>query len=234
MGFQYHYDYDFPSVEPGIGDAAGSVAGAVIGFMLVFYLLMLAFCVVFYILQSLGLYTVAKRRGIHNPWLAWLPLGNMWILGSVSDQYQYVAKGRVRNRRKILLGLTAAMFAMLFVIFGGMFSMILGAAGEMEALAGAGVAVMLLAYLALLVVAIIAAVFQYIAIYDFYRSCEPDNSVLYLVLSVLFTISMPVFFFVCRKKDEGMPPKKTAQQPQPVIETAVDQTPVDAQPQEEE
>ncbi len=236
MGYQYYYGYEYPSIQPDFDSAVGSAFGAVMGFVLVFYLLMLAVGVVFYILQSLGLYTIAKRRGINNPWLAWLPVGNMWIMGSISDQYQYVAKGRVRNRRKVLVGLILGMYAMLILIFGSLFSTILGAAGNMEALAGAGVATMLLAYLAMIVVAIVATVFQYIAMYDLYSSCDPDNAVLYLVLSIFFSICLPIFFFICRKKDGGMPPRKTVEQPQPILEPAYEpvETETTEEPQEPE
>ncbi len=58
-----------------------------------------------YVLMALGLYTVAKRRGIHKAWLAWIPVANVWLLGCVSDQYRQVAKGQVKNRRKLLLTL---------------------------------------------------------------------------------------------------------------------------------
>ena len=61
-----------------------------------------------YILQALALYTIAKRRGIRKPWLAWIPFGNSWILGSLSDQYHYVTKRTIKNRRKLLLGLEIA------------------------------------------------------------------------------------------------------------------------------
>ena len=55
---------------------------------LVILLVALGFGMVWYVLQSLGLYTIAERRGIRNPWLAWVPVANMWVLGSISDQYQ--------------------------------------------------------------------------------------------------------------------------------------------------
>ena len=57
--------------------------------------------------------------------------------------------------------------------------------------------------------AIAVAVIQYMALYDLYQSCEPKNSVLYLVLSIFFNITLPIFVFLCRNKDEGMPPRKT-------------------------
>jgi len=36
---------------------------------------------VFYVLKSLGLYTLANNRGIENPWLAWIPIADLYIMG---------------------------------------------------------------------------------------------------------------------------------------------------------
>lgn len=190
--------------------AFGSVAGAIVGVFAVIYLLMLAYGVVVYVLDSLGMYTVAKRRGIHHPWLAWIPIANLWILGSVSDQYQYVAKGKVRNRRKVLLGLTIATYVLTFIVaFGAGFSTAMGATGASGDVIGP-ILLLVIGYLAVFAVAICLAVFQYIAYYDLFVSCNPDNAVVFLILSILFGFLLPFFVFACRKKDLGMPPRKQA------------------------
>ncbi len=209
-----HYGYEFDYIYPGMEMGGMTAVGAVFAFIFLFYLVMMGWGIASYIFQSLGLYTIAKRRGIYNPWLSWLPFGSMWILGSISDQYQHVAKGCVKNRRKILLGLTIAMVAVMLLMYAGMFGMALGVVGEMEAVAATGGVVTVLAAVGFLVITVIAVVYQYIATYDLYASCEPNNAVLYLVLSILFSVVMPVFIFVCRKKDLGMPPRK---QPEPEI-----------------
>lgn len=36
--------------------------------------------IVLYILASLGLYKMAMNAGIENPWLAWIPIANIYIL----------------------------------------------------------------------------------------------------------------------------------------------------------
>lgn len=58
-------------------------------------------------------------------------------------------------------------------------------------------------------VSIVLTVFLYISLYDLYLSCNPENAVLYLVLSILITVSMPFFIFFSRNKDLGMPPRKS-------------------------
>ena len=39
-----------------------------------------------YVLSSMAVYTIARRRGLRKPWLAWIPVANVWLLGSLSDQ----------------------------------------------------------------------------------------------------------------------------------------------------
>ena len=38
-----------------------------------------------YIIGALGVYTLAKRRNMDKPWLAWLPVGQEYLLGKMSD-----------------------------------------------------------------------------------------------------------------------------------------------------
>ena len=178
-------------------------------FYLIFVAIMLIFGAVAYVLQSLGLYTVAKRRCIHHCWLAWIPIGNMWLLGSISDQYQYVAKGRIRNRRKVLLGLLIAAYTLIMatVVMG----FVLSASALMNDTTAAAAASgfgMFGVYIIGWLLAVVAMVFTYIAYYDYYASCNPGNAVVFLVLSIFFNFLIPFFVFACRKKDEGMPPRR--------------------------
>ena len=69
-----------------------------------------ALSIVSYVLLAWGMYTIAKRRGIHKHWLAWVPVANIWILGCISDQYRQVARGQVKSKRKALLTLTIIMY----------------------------------------------------------------------------------------------------------------------------
>lgn len=206
--FEYEFDY-------GAAPSAG-IAGAVAGIFMAYYLILMAFCVVSYVFHALSLYTISKRRGIRNPWLAWIPVGNMWILGSISDQYNYVVKGKVRSRRKILTGLTITVLALGALFYVSLFALMITAVSNAGLGAGIGsVLVLLLTILAIVAVGITATVYQYLAMYDLFRSCDPDNAVLYLVLSILFSVVYPVFLFVCRKKDFGMPPRRPEPIPEP-------------------
>ena len=175
-----------------------------------------------YVFTALALYAIANRRGLKNPWMAWVPVLNMWTLGAIADDYQQMVNGQKKARRKVLLALEIAVDVLAVLMIVLCIGMIGGVLANMDPITGevpesaimsvglSAVGVALLA-LPLMVVAIVKLVFQYIAYYELFKSCEPGNAVLYLVLSIFINICLPVFLFVCRKKDEGMP------KPQPGI-----------------
>lgn len=206
-----------------------------------------------YIFAGLGLYTIAKRRGIHNPWLAWVPYANVWLLGCISDHYRHVVRNEVKNRRKVLLGLEIAMSALSMVIVVLCFKMLFGilavglenletmdeymAQSLLTAISGPAI-VMALLSLPLLVVAIVYLVQYLTAMHDIYKSCDPGNATLYLVLGIFFSFTVPIFLMVCRNKDNGMVPQQpayyqppsTAYRPSGYMAAAQPQQPVYQQP----
>jgi len=183
-----------------------------------------------YVLRALGLYTIARRRGINHPWMSWVPVLDLWVLGCISDQFQYVVKGNTKNKRKWLLGLNIAL-AVIYIVFfvlcgvavAGAISGATGGMGEEKLIAAlmGSVMSMLICLLPLVAIAIAVMVIRYIAMYDLYTSCTPQNNVLFLVLSIFFTVTEPFFLFFIRNKDEGMPPRRQHPQyipPQPEYE----------------
>ena len=170
-----------------------------------------------YVLSSLALYTIAKRRGLNHAWLSWIPVANVWILGSIADQYRYVARGEIKSKRKVLLTLniisavlTAVVVCLCIGAVVGAFSgAIMGRPEDviLQNLLGT-LAGMLGLIVPILGVAIAAAIIRYMALYDLYSSCDPDNKTVFLVIGILFGITEPVFLFLCRNKDLGMPPRR--------------------------
>lgn len=170
-----------------------------------------------YVLTSMALYAMAKRRGIHKPWLAWVPVFNCWILGSLSDQYRYVVRGENRSKRRWLLALklmsTAADMVVTVMSFGTVMQLLGGA------VRGAGMSqvtrILLTTTLRMsgwaglfTILAVAYAVIKFMALYDVYRSMAPDSATTFLVLSILFRITAPFFLFVNRELDMGMPPRR--------------------------
>jgi hypothetical protein len=191
---------------------------------------------VFYVLKSLGMYTIAKRRGINNPWLAWLPIGSEWIAGSIADQYQYVAKGKVTNNRIIMLILGIASIVISWFetgasldSFAGMMDAVM--MEDMDAMMAASGAAATSGLIALLGagVSIAAVVFWYISMYNLYSSCCPENNVLFVVLSIFFGFLEPFFIFCNRNKDDGMP-QRVAEPVQPQWQMPQPAPQIDYQP----
>ena len=180
-----------------------------------------------YVLMALALQTIAQRRGLNKPWLAWIPVVNVWLLGSLSDQYQYVVKGENKAKRKWLLALniagaalSVAAVVLTIVTVAGAVHILGYGANERELLSNimgpllgvAGVSIPMAG------ISIAYAVIRYMALYDVFKSMDPNNSVVFLVLSILFHIEA-FFLFFTRSKDNGMPPRR---QPEPAY-TAYEQ-----------
>ena len=170
-----------------------------------------------YVLSSLAIYTIAKRRGLNKPWLAWIPVVNCWLLGSLSDQYRYVVKGENKSKRKSLL--TLSVLTMVLSLTIGVLAVVVMVQGISGAASGVSDAYLLETIMGPLVgvlglclplvgVAIAYAIIYYMALYDIYKSLDPSNCVLFLVLSILFGVTEPFFLFFNRNKDLGMPPRK--------------------------
>ena len=172
-----------------------------------------------YVLTSLGLYTIAKRRAINKAWLAWIPVVNCWLIGCISDQYRYVVKGQVKSKRKSLLALTIVQFGLVCAFVAALTVTIVCGVNTSLTIAGysrilESIMVPLIVTLGLLLpmagVAIAKAIIYYMAMYDLYTSCSPENNGMFLALSIIFRVTEPFFIFFNRDHDKGMPPRKVA------------------------
>ena len=206
----------------------------------------LASLVITYVFTALALYSIAKRRQIKYPWLGWVPVADVWLYGSVSDQYRYVARGEVKVKRKILLTLEIISVVISLVLlcmgFGFLFRAVSiifsGALISDETMLGeimSWLMYLMAVSLLTLPVTIGMAVVRYMALYDIYQSLDPKNTVLFLVLSIVFPVTEPFFLLCNRNKDLGMPPRKDAPAAlaQPEAVEPVWQQPQQSWPQEQ-
>lgn len=177
--------------------------------------------IVAYVFVSLALYTIAQRRGIRKAWLAWIPIVNVWILGSISDQYQYVVRGEIKSKRKVLLTFSilgaicsaVGIVKIVAVCVNLVSAAMRGASGnEMARLLMGNMLSTFVIAVPALVVGIVKLVFEIMALHDVYASCDPENKTLYLILSVIpgiNEVTRPLFLFLCRNQDGGMPPRRS-------------------------
>ena len=178
-----------------------------------------------YILLGIGMYTIAKRRGINHAWLAWIPIGKTWLLGCISDQYRYVARREEKRKRTAMLILdiltSAVCVAMLvffvlmlietFAVVGHVLNLRTDLSATADLIRYASWTLGLL--LVTTVLGLVLQVLTYMAYYDLFASCDPNNKTVFLVLGIFFGIAMSIFVFACRNKDYGMPPRRDTMQP---------------------
>lgn len=172
-----------------------------------------------YLVRAFALYTIAKRRALDKAWLVWVPVAESWIIGSLSDQYQYLVRGENKVKRKLLLGLAAGSSAlsvstMVVAVVMAVTLAISGAGmshGQMASSMMTPVIAVLVLSGILGVIKIVEYVLRQVCMYDLYRSCDPGNSVAYLVLGILFSVLEPIFLIALRKKDDGLPPRREIQ-----------------------
>lgn len=184
-----------------------------------------AMTVAVYVFMALGLSAIARNRQIQKPWLAWIPVADLWLLGCISDQYRYVTRGEERSSRKRMLTLGIVRLALIplavLLMVAWIFGIIaLASAGDMgDAALGLSIvgmialfAVILVPFIALVVITVILQIQRFRAYWDLFSSCVPRQRTLYTTLSIVgscigLELVAAILIFICRDKEEGMPPR---------------------------
>ena len=174
-------------------------------FWLPLMLVLIGYLVVTYILQSKAMYAIAQRRGIENPWMAWVPFCNSWMLVAISDQYQQAVWGDVKNRRKSLLIWHIVYTVVISIYMNGYMIFMFAAEEGDEELVMVLALLFVMVALAMIAVSVIYMIQYYKALFDLFRSSDPGRSMMYLMLSIFVQFPLPFFMYSCRNKDDGMP-----------------------------
>lgn len=205
---EFHFNYTGPMEEEVMEIVAGIYAVAIIAGLVV--------SLAVFLIRGFSLYTIARRRGLDKPWLAWIPVANNWIIGSVSDQYRYLVKDEIRSRRKYLfafavcntvLGTVALVLAAVTAVKVGMSYHTMSDAQMASALMTPVITVLILSGV-MGILSLTEYVLRQMCMYDLYRSCDPGNATAYLVLGILFSVLEPIFLICLRKRDNGLPPRR--------------------------
>lgn len=165
-----------PAIDPGPDGSGGSVLGMI---LMVSLFLNAIPCV----LTALALWRTARWRGILRPWLALIPIADLWVLGSLCDRYHKNARGREEKMRRNLplMGVIAIGSLLLFGV--------LEARNSFVVLIGLGL--WLAAWAVFLVM-------RFVALCRLYEGCAPKDPGLYIALSLVFPLLIPLFIFKCR------------------------------------
>jgi len=77
-------------------------------FIAIVALIVLAFVVVIYVFQAVALMRLAKKNDLPNAWLAWVPVGCMYLLGKLGFEVYAPAGKKNEALTWVLFGLAAA------------------------------------------------------------------------------------------------------------------------------
>ncbi len=189
-------------------ESAGSLAVLLITFLV--YFISISISIASYIMSSLSFYTISKKRNIKNPWIAWIPIANIWNIGSVADGFD-ADRGIKRKWRTVLLTFTIIMIASAVVfsviIAGfGIATVASAAAYDGDILAsefgGVFVGFMIALYVGTIIITMVAMAFEflyYICIYKVFEATVPTKAVKYIILSLLVPLAEPILLLVASK-----------------------------------
>jgi len=164
--------------------------------ILIYVLLALLVGLATHILHAIGLVTIARHRSLERAGLAWLPIvGISYVTGLIADHEDRQTVGVDRSLRKWLLGLSTFLLILQPIFFSLLFSADHFGKNPPSPTAVIVILLMVLSGLPF-------TVLWFIAHNKLYKSCQPDNRILFLVLSIVFSVT-PFLVFAIRHHVNG-------------------------------
>ena len=142
-----------------------------------------------YIIESLALYSLAKKRGIGNASLAWIPFARQYILGNIADD---IVRAKIFKFRWVLPFLGTFYFVMpsVVIIIIRDFQLLVANHSFLS---------FFIAFMPTIFGSIFFNILPTIAIYRIFKEYRPNSAVLFTVLcAMFFPIFRPIFLFIIR------------------------------------
>lgn len=203
LDFYANYDY---SQYDGIKNAAASAGTSwLIAIAGVIGAIGALIAILSYVLGSVGLFKMAKNLGIAAPWLAFIPVANIYLLGRV-------AQGNGAKKRKFPFGwvllvltfasswlesvfATSAAMGLVKVTSNMSTENVVTSLEDIFTFIG-GPLVTNVVYI--LITGLIVSIFFYITLYFVYKECAGGCAPVFLAVSILFPVFIPFFLFTKR------------------------------------
>lgn len=163
--------YPTSGYGPGPGDAMG------LAFLAGLSILFIIVGIVFYLLFSFGLYTMAQRRNLENPWMAFIPIAQFYTMGEVIGPVKIANFDVDQPGLYLLIGAVALWVLSLIPVLGIIFSL-----ASAVLMGGA-------------------------LYFLFSRYTTDSTPIILTVVSILFLIPGPIIVFALRNKDYIEPPE---------------------------
>ena len=161
-----------------MSDQSSSAFGAIIAALGGLFIVLLIVGIILYILESLGLYTMAKNKGLNSPWMAWIPYLRNYKFGEIINNQVSIA-GLVIPAAKWIL------------VFGPMVVSIMLSINTDNTL--------LITLFS--IISILYYIYLMAANYRLYKLYKPESAVMYTVLTVIFSFLGSIFTFTLRNNE---------------------------------
>ena len=186
---------------------------------LLYYLFAMAYGAYSYLGMGLGGFRMARKIGMTNPWMFWIPMANVYAMGNLADQQAALCEGRSTAFRKKMLAwniviICAALLFVIAMIPILVVATVYGTMDEngtvtipeayMEDLVGPSL-FFLFSLLVLLVISVIYLVVYYKVLYRIYKLYAPDGAVGLLILSIFVNAAIPAVFLILSGKEPALP-----------------------------
>lgn len=188
-------------------------------FYMLYYLFVMAYGAYAYIGMGLGGFRMARKIGMTNPWMFWIPMANVYAMGNLADQQAALCEGRSTAFRKKMLAWNIVIIcaALLFVIAMIPILVVATVHGTMDEngtvtipeaymndLVGPSL-FFLFSLLVLLVISVIYLVVYYKVLYRIFKLYAPDGAVGLLILSIFVNAAIPAVFLILSGKEPALP-----------------------------
>ena len=186
---------------------------------LLYYLFAMAYGAFSYIGMGLGGFRMARKIGMTNPWMFWIPMANAYAMGNLADQQASLCDGRSTTYRKKMLAWNIVIICAALLLVIAMVPILLvvsvhGTMGQdgtvtvpekyMEDLAGPAL-FFLFSLLAFLVLSVFYLVVYYKVLYRIFKLYAPDGAVGLLILSIFVNVAIPAVFLILSGKEPALP-----------------------------
>ena len=179
--------------------------------MIIFGVLFIIFAVigvislVLWIFQAIGLQAIAKKNNIKNAWLAWLPIGDLWILGKISDTRKTFWKIKDTGKMFVILSLVQVISVIVYIV--GVVVLTISSISSGEILDNAIFSFMSKSSFELMdffigVSSGLIILLKIWSLYNVYYKYKGEKVIGLLICSIIFSFIIPFVLFSFRKKEE--------------------------------
>ncbi len=130
--------------------------------------------IILYVFMALGMQSMATKLRIENPWLAWIPVGNLYLMGRIAGDRVTIFNKDIEKLGFVLL-------------IGGICMGVISS-------------IPVIGFLACIAYAVIYCV----ALYKVYRIFAEDSAMMYCILSIVINVTAPFFIFFASKNEPNL------------------------------